>query len=164
MSDTDLPVHFKQITAANVLDVCRLSLTLSEPQRSIVTDNSVSIAQGHCSANAWMRAIYAGETLVGFVMLHFGSDFDDGIDCDGVFLWRLMIAEEHQGKGYGKQAIQRLTRFLQKQGYQELYTCYGLGEGSPEHFYKKLGFVETGDGYGDEPEVVLRFLPPTEVV
>ena len=108
-----------------------------------------------------MRGIYAADELVGFVMLHFGSDFDDGIDCDGVFLWRLMIAEQHQGKGYGKKTIQRLVRYLQSQGYQELYTSYQTGDGSPEGFYKGLGFVKTGDYYGDEPEVVLRF-PPKE--
>ena len=37
-----------------------------------------------------------------------------------------------------------------------LYTCYGQGEGSPEGFYRKLGFTPTGGHYGDEIELVLN--------
>jgi diamine N-acetyltransferase len=37
-----------------------------------------------------------------------------------------------------------------------MYTSYSEGEGSPEGFYKKLGFVPTGDHYGEEIEVVYR--------
>lgn len=92
-------------------------------------------------------------------MLHFGSDYEDGIDCDGAFLWRLMIAGPHQGKGYGKQAMMKLTRTLRGFGFRELFTSCEQGDGSPEGFYRKLGFVETGDHYGEEIELVLRLLP-----
>ncbi|MEJ2449023.1 MAG: GNAT family N-acetyltransferase, partial [Anaerolineales bacterium] len=119
-------------------------------------DNALSIAQAHCSENAWLRAIYAGDTLVGFIMLHIGSDWADGIDCPGIYLWRLMIGYPYQGKGYGKEAINILIKHLRSLGINELYTSYVLGEGSPESFYRKLGFVPTGDHYGDEPEVILR--------
>lgn len=149
-------VHFKRITAENVLQVCRLTDTLSPVQRGAVADNAVSIAQGHCSDQTWMRAIYASEALVGFLMLHIGSNWADGIDCPGVFLWRLMIAGPHQGKGYGAAAIRILISHCRSLGVPEIYTSYALGEGSPEAFYRKLGFVPTGDHYGDEPEVVLR--------
>lgn len=37
------------------------------------------IAQAHCSENAWLRAIYADDTPIGFIMLHIGSDYDDEI-------------------------------------------------------------------------------------
>jgi diamine N-acetyltransferase len=104
-----------------------------------------------------MRAIYAGEELVGFLMLHIGSNWADGIDCPGVYLWRLMIAGPHQGKGYGEAAMRVLFAHCRSLGIPEIYTSYHLGEGSPEGFYRKLGFVPTGDHYGDEPEVVLRF-------
>jgi diamine N-acetyltransferase len=123
----------------------------------MVTDNAISIAQAHCSENAWMRAIYADNELVGFIMLHTGSDYDDGIDCAGVFLWRFMIAGPYQGKQYGRQAIERLLAHLRAQGIPELYTCCGLGEQSPEEFYKHLGFTPTGEMYGDEIELVLKF-------
>lgn len=149
-------IHFERITAQNVLAVCRLSDTLPPDQRAVVTDNAVSIAQAHCSENAWMRAIYADQDLVGFILLHIGSDWADGIDCPGVFLWRLMVAYEHQGKGYGGAAIQHLIAHLRSLGVRELYTSYHPGEGSPEGFYRTLGFEPTGEFYGDEPEVKLK--------
>lgn len=91
------PVHFERIDAKSVLDICNLSQTLSPQQRKMVADNAVSIAQAYCSENAWLRAIYAGDVPIGLIMLHIGSDYADGIDCPGVYLWRLMIAGPYQG-------------------------------------------------------------------
>jgi len=150
-------VHFKRINASNVLTICDLSQTLSTQQRKMVADNAVSIAQAHCSENAWLRAIYTGDIPIGLLMLHIGSDYDDGVDCPGVFLWRLMIAGPYQGKGYGTAAMDLLFKHLKALGIPAIYTSYGLGEGSPEGFYRKLGFVPTGDHYGEEIEGMLRF-------
>lgn len=155
MKTTAPDVHFQRITAKNVLAVCQLSETLTPQQRKMVADNAISIAQAHCSENAWMRAIYASDTLIGFVLLHTGSDYEDGIDCPGVFLWRFMIAGPHQGKRFGRQAMQRLLAHLKAQGIPELYTSCGQGEASPEGFYRRLGFLPTGEMYGDEIELKL---------
>ena len=153
----DAEVTLRRISARTVGDICDLSQTLSEEQRDKVANNAISIAQAHFSENAWFRAIYAGDTPVGFIMLHIGADHDDGIDCPGVFLWRLMIAGPHQGKGFGEKAIALVVRDLKARGIGELYTSYGLGAASPEGFYKRLGFKETGGMYDDEVEVMLKF-------
>jgi diamine N-acetyltransferase len=148
-------VHFERITAGNVLKICQLSETLSPEQRRNVADNAISIAQGHCSEQAWMRAIYADEIPIGFIMLHFGSDWADGIDCPGVFLWRLMIGGAYQGQGYGEAAMKLLINHLREMGVPKLYTSFNPGAEGPGLFYQKLGFVSTGEFYGDEPENVL---------
>jgi diamine N-acetyltransferase len=150
-------IHFRRITARTVLEVCRLSTTLTPTQRRMVADNSVSIAQAHFSENAWLRAIHLGKTPIGFIMMHFGSDYDDGIDCPGAYLWRLMIARPHQRKGYGRQALDFLVQHLRAQGRRELYTSFHTGRGSPEGFYRAYGFEPTGGRYGDEPELVFKF-------
>lgn len=155
-AESNPDVHFKRISASSVRAVCALSQTLSPAQRRMVAHNGDSIAEAHYSENAWVRAICADDELVGFIMLHVGSDYDDGIDCPGVFLWRFMIAGPHQGRGYGRMAVQRLLTQLRALGIPELYTSCGSGEASPEGFYRKLGFVPTGDWYGDEKELVLR--------
>ncbi len=149
-------VHFVRLSAKNVLDICNLSDTLINEQCNFVADNARSIAQAHFSDQVWMRAIYEEETPVGFIMLHLGSNWDDGIDCPGVFLWRFMIAGPFQDKGYGKAAINLLVAHLRDFGIPELYTSYHLGEGGPETFYRQLGFLPTGEYYGEEPEVVLK--------
>jgi diamine N-acetyltransferase len=144
----------ERITARTVEQICELSETLTPQQRKMVADNADSIALAHFSENAWMRAIYADDTPVGFVLLHIGSDYADGIDCPGVFLWRFMIAGPFQRKGYGRQAMEFLFAHLKALGVPELYASHGLGEASPEGFYRKLGFVPTGGMYGDEVKVV----------
>jgi diamine N-acetyltransferase len=149
-------IHFMRITPQTLDQVCKLSDTLSPAQRRMVADNVHSIAEAHFSENAWMRAIYADETLIGFIMTHTGSDYEDGIDCPGVFLWRLMIAGSYQGKGYGKRALNKLIQHLKAMGIPLLFTSCGQDEGSPEGFYRKLGFMPTGDHYGDEIELVLK--------
>lgn len=149
-------IHFERITAKTVLDICQLSETLSPNQRQSVADNAVSIAQGHFSEHAWMRAIYADDESIGFIMLHFGSDWADGIDCPGVFLWRFMISGVYQGKGYGAAAMKHLVQHLRAMGIPELYTSFHPGTEGPGRFYEKLGFLPTGEFYGDESEVVLK--------
>jgi len=151
-------IHFERIKSSNVSDVCELSDTLTSVQRRMVADNARSIAQAHCSENCWMRAIYADKVLVGFILMHFGSDFEDGIDCPGAFLWRFMISLPFQGKGYGKKALLRLIQELKTKGYKELFTSCGQGEASPEGFYKDFGFMPTGEFYDDEIELIISFL------
>ncbi|MDZ3833516.1 MAG: GNAT family N-acetyltransferase [Sphingopyxis sp.] len=153
----DAEISFRRITALNVCDVCDLSRTLSAEQRGVVADNGTSIAEGFCSQNAWFRAIHADETLIGFVMLHKGYDWDDGIECPGVYLWRFMIAGPFQKRGYGRRAIAMIIEHLKVEGWHELYTSFGLGAGSPQDFYLGMGFELTGDTYDEELEAVLRF-------
>ncbi|WP_395447165.1 GNAT family N-acetyltransferase [Aminobacter sp. UC22_36] len=149
-------VSLRRITAQTVSDVCDLSETLSEAQRNKVADNAMSIAEAHFSENAWFRAVYADDTPIGFIMLHIGSDYDV-IDCPGAFLWRFMIAGPFQRMGFGEQAIVLVVREMKARGFTELFTSYGLGEASPEGFYKRLGFAATGESYDDEVEAVLKF-------
>jgi diamine N-acetyltransferase len=66
-----------------------------------------------------------------------------------------MIAEPYHGRGYGRQAIQRLVEYVKtRPGAKELVVSCGQGEGSPEGFYLKQGFVPTGEIL--EGEIVLR--------
>lgn len=148
-------IHFMRITVTTMNQVCDLSNTLSELHRHMVAPNVRSIAEAHFSPSAWMRAIYADDTPIGFIMTHTGSDYEDGIDCPGVFLWRFMIATSYQGKGYGRKALEKLILHLKSMGVPLLFTSCGQGEGSPEGFYRKLGFKPTGGTYDHEIELVL---------
>jgi diamine N-acetyltransferase len=71
------------------------------------------------------------------------------------FLWRFMIGEPFHGRGFGREAIARLVEYVRtRPGAKELLVSCGQGEGSPEGFYQKLGFVHTSDVMGHE--VVLK--------
>lgn len=138
-------VSLREITAETVREICNLSNTLTPPRKFMVAPNAVSIAQAHFSENAWFRAIYAGETPVGFLMLYDDSEKGE------YFLWRLMIAGPHHGKGFGRQAIELLVDHVRtRPGATVLGTSCGQGPGSPEGFYRKLGFERNGEIYGQE--------------
>lgn len=143
----DAPVSLREITAETVRAICALSV--APDQQHFVAPNAVSIAEAHFSPVAWFRAIYAGETPVGFVML---SDDDKAPEY---FLWRLMIAAEQQGKGYGRRAMEQLIAYVKtRPNATELLVSYVPGDGCPRDFYRGLGFEDTGRTEGDE--VVLR--------
>jgi diamine N-acetyltransferase len=143
MSDVTL----REITGDTVRAVC--ALEVAPEQRGFVAPNAVSIAQAHFEPKAWFRAIYAGEEPVGFVMLSEDTEMPE------YYLWRFMVAAEHQGKGYGKRALDLLVeRVRSLPGATELLSSYVRGEAGPRDFYLRYGFEETGGV--EEGEHVIR--------
>lgn len=139
------PVTLEKITDDSMLGICMLSDTLRPPQAYMVAPNVMSLAQAHFNEHAWFRAIYAGKAPVGFLMI-----VDDD-QTPEYFLWRFMIASFFQGRGYGRGAIERLVEYVRtRPGAKELGVSCGVGEGSPEGFYRQVGFVPTGEMEGDE--------------
>ena len=56
-----------------------------------------------------------------------------------------MIDKEHQGKGYGKEALKQGITYLTEQfGAKEIYTGVSLGNEAAKGLYKSIGFTETG--------------------
>jgi diamine N-acetyltransferase len=79
---------------------------------------------------------------------------DDGL-VGPYFLWRLLIDRRHQRRGYGVAALDAVVEYLRdRPGADALYTSAGQGEGTPQPFYERYGFVPTGAIVDDE--VVLR--------
>jgi len=140
-------VSLREITKKTVRTIIDLKVT--EGQNNFVAPNAVSIAQAYFEPNAWFRAIYADEEPVGFIML-----YDDG-DKPEYFLWRLMVAADHQRKGYGRRAVELLIDYVRSRpNAKELLTSFVPKPGGPEPFYRSFGFVDTGEV--DNGEVVIR--------
>jgi diamine N-acetyltransferase len=140
-------VSLREITADTVREICRLRV--APGQEGFVAPVAESIAEAHFSPLAWFRAVYAGDTPVGFVML------EDDPASRQYFLWRLLIDAGHQGKGYGRAAVELLCDHVRtRPGATELLTSWVPGEAGPAGFYGKLGFELTGEV--DKDEVVAR--------
>jgi len=144
-------VTLREVTRDTVDEVLALDVAASQAGR-FVASNAKSIAQAHFYPdNAWFRAIYAGEVLVGFVML-----WDDAAAHD-YELWRFMIDGRYQGSGYGRQALELLIEHVRtRPGATALLTGAFPGEGSPIAFYEKLGFVLTGETDEEDGELIMR--------
>ena len=72
------------------------------------------------------------------------------------YLWRLLIDERHQRKGYGTAALDLVVEYFRgRPGVDVMWTSAGEGDGSPIPFYERYGFERTGDIVFDD-EVLLR--------
>ncbi|WP_217899305.1 GNAT family N-acetyltransferase [Blastococcus mobilis] len=134
------------MTAENVRAVC--DLRVAAGQESFVAPDAVSLAEAYVHEQAWCRAAYAGDDLVGFVMLH------DTARDQGYMLWRLMVDARFQGRGYGRQVVDQVLAYVRtRPGATRLSVGAHQGVGGPGPFYESLGFVPTGEVIGGE-EVV----------
>lgn len=141
-----MAVELTEITADNLGDV--YDLAVGPGQSEFVASNPWSLAQAYAERDiAWARAIVVDGTVVGFMMLQFDPDDDDGRPFQ---LWRLMIAADHQGKGYGRAAVLLGVEECRRRKATELFTSWVLGDGGPEGFYLGLGFEPTGEWDDDE--------------
>jgi diamine N-acetyltransferase len=148
VSDAATDVTLREVTKKSLFDILRLKV--APEQARFVAPNAVSIAEAHFSPDvAWFRAIYSGETPVGFVMLEADEPKAH------YFLWRFMIDARYQGRGIGQRAIELVIEHVRtRPGAAVLVTSCVPGDGGPGPFYEKLGFVYTGAE--DEGELVMR--------
>jgi diamine N-acetyltransferase len=61
------------------------------------------------------------------------------------YLWRFMIDRRHQGKGYGRAALEQVFALLKARGLTTLSASVVRGEHSPLGFYLSIGFIEANE-------------------
>ena len=146
-------VSLREITDEN-RDAVR-ALRVGQGQERFVSSVVESLEEAAATPEAapWYRAVYADEEPVGFVMLSWNVTPAPGI-LGPYFLWRLLIDEHHQRRGFGREALVQIVDLVRADGATELLTSYHSGEGEPWPFYQRFGFEPTG--HVDEGEVVLR--------
>ena len=99
-------VSLREVTRETLRSVCKLDAGDGATQ---VAPNAVSIAEASFYDEAWFRAIYDDDALVGFVMLY-DPTLAEKADEPDFFLWRLMIDKTHQRKGLGHVAVKYIDR------------------------------------------------------
>jgi diamine N-acetyltransferase len=121
---------------------------------SSVTD-SLAEAERYADANPLIFGLYDRETPVGFVMI---ADEVDDPDFIAHFLWKLLIDERFQRRGFGTAALDLVAAYFRSKGVPTMWTSAGEGEGSPIPFYERYGFVRDGVHEDDDGsrEIMLR--------
>jgi diamine N-acetyltransferase len=143
-------VSLRELTAETMREICRLEVR--EDQRDFVAPNVFSIAQAYFESRTWLRGVYVGDTPVGFAMLY------ENPDGGQYFLWRFMIDAQHQGKGYGRAALDLVVDHVRGlPDATELRLSYVEGDASPRGFYRAYGFAETGEREHGEIVMSLAF-------
>ncbi len=134
------------------------ALKVKEHQNGFVADNVGSLAQALFHEEARPLGCYAGELAVGFVMLSV-EDVGKGI----LWVWRFMIGAEHQGKGFGRQAIAAVVNHARSmEGVERIHLSHVQKPGHPGPFYESVGFTYTGEVEHEEL-IMSRDLTPLEV-
>ena len=158
-------LHLQPIDSQNVEAI--LALSVREEQRDFVASNTDSIIEAYIAithnGDAFPFGIFDGDVPVGFLMIGYGVD-DCWQDAPAIArgnynLWRLMIDQKHQGRGYGRAALQLALDFIRTQpcGPAEwVWLSYEPQNAAARALYHSFGFEETGAWDGEEVIAVRR--------
>ena len=135
-------IDFREITADDVNDL--IDLSVRDDQGHLVAPNAVTIAQAHYRPHAWVRGLWSGDHAVGLMAIIDLSEPDDDDPENAAYLWRLMIDADHQGKGYGRQAIDHAFEQARRWRRDTLCLHVAEGEGNALSLYRQFGLEPTG--------------------
>ena len=143
-------ITLKKIDEFNFIDC--FNLKLAEDQEKFVSHPIRSLAQAYVYYHQCTPfGIYAGNTMVGYVMVIY--DYD----ANTYNLWHLMIDRRFQHRGYGKQAVTACLNYIRQMpfgsGNTILLTCHEQNAAALA-LYKSAGFQETGNR--DEEEIEMK--------
>ena len=158
-------LRLEKINSKNVWEIIKLKV--SKDQQDYVAPNDLSIIEAYttimANGHVYTFGVYDEDTPVGFVMIGYDVDDDwtDGpeISKGNYNLWRLMIDEKQQKKGYGRQVIQLALDFIRTYPCGPAEYCYLSYEPENEvakKLYHSFGFVENGQMDDDEVVAVLK--------
>ncbi|MFC4057019.1 GNAT family N-acetyltransferase [Planomonospora corallina] len=144
-------LRLEKLTPENVRAAC--DMRLRPGQERFVAPVAQSLAEAYVHPDiAWPRLIVDGDELVGFLMLFLDvrllpTDPEDHLRSG---LWRLAIAADRQGRGYGGFAVRAACEELRGRGQKRITVTWKPDDDGPEPFYLKLGFRRTGEMSDDE--------------
>lgn len=144
-------LHLETITKDNWIKA--ISLRVREDQEKFVASNAVSLAQLNFLNDFHAKGIYLGEEMIGFAL--YGMDEDD----HEYWIYRMMIDQKHQGKGYGKEAIKLVIddiKMIKEDRHKTITLSYEPTNEHAKRVYEKVGFKEI-DGLMISDEQVSRF-------
>lgn len=122
-----------------------IDLKVRDDQTEFVASNLYSIAEAQFYPGTVCRAVYADETMIGFLMYGPDAGYSPANERDAAYaIVRLMIDQAHQGKGYGyaamEAAIDEITAMAQ---CRYIYLSFTPENSRAERMYRRLGFLPT---------------------
>lgn len=136
-----------------------IQLKVAEEQRNFVADNTSSIVHAYLELEKGcmipLAYVIMNDTeAIGFIMMAYCKpDGSVPEEKNEYCIWRFMIDEKYQGKGYGKASLNQALDILRTYpiGYAETVALYVEAENiKATNLYKSLGFAETGEMIDNE--------------
>ena len=137
-------IELREITDANRHAVVAIHAGPAEGRFVSSVADSIEEAAETPEGHPWYRAVYLRGEPVGFVMLSWDVTPQPPAIIGPWFLWKLIVDERHQGRGIGRAVVDEVVRLIRAEGATVLLTSHVVGEGGPDGFYERLGFVPTG--------------------
>ncbi len=151
MSQNTTEVSLREVTPENFDAI--ISMKVRDDQKHFVASNVYSLAEARVFPQRFPMAIYAGETPVGSLMSAIWEERQQH------WIFRLMIAAEHQGRGYGRAAMRLLIERMRAiPGCRQIYISYEPENDAARKLYASLGFSITGEMVSNE-EVACLDIP-----
>ena len=137
-----MTITFREITSDNYSQVLNLKITPEQEAAKFVSPVVRSLADAWFYREegiAYPKAVYADEDLVGFIMYELDTEEQQ------VFIWRFLIDQRYQGKGYGRQTIEVVMEMAKEQAQiTKVVADYVDGNEPMKKILLDLGFEETG--------------------
>jgi diamine N-acetyltransferase len=141
-------IEFRPITPENYQECIKLSVF--ESQRTYVATNQRSLADAYVYRDIVLPyALFADEVMVGFLMM-----IPDPKELETMWIWRLMIDQRYQHRGYGKAAMMKaIADTKNTQRFKSIKLDFVPTNLEGKTLYENLGFTPTGEI--DDGEVVM---------
>ncbi len=130
-------IELRPLTRRNWRDCARLKL--APGQERLVAPNIASIAESKFELHYEPRAVYADGEMVGFLM--YCPEGDGGL----YWIFRLMTARDHQGRGVGTRALQLALAEIADRGGRRVRISHIPDNAVASKLYRRLGFRSTGE-------------------
>jgi diamine N-acetyltransferase len=152
-------VTLREITDGNREIVVALRVAPQQERFVGSVQDALDLAGEYPHAKPWYRAVYVGDEPVGFVMVSWNVEPQPPEIIGPWFLWKLLIDERHQGRGYGFEVVRQVAALVRAAGATELLTSYVPEDSGPAGFYQRLGFTPTGE-FDNNGEPIVRLALP----
>ena len=135
-------IELKLVDESSFQAVLDLKISAADEAARFVAPNVRSLADAWLyreNGDVFPTAIYWDGEVVGFLLLEMDKEEAE------YFIWRIMIGQQYQGRGYGRKALEALIEQARADAdCDHLAADYVQGNDKMKHLLTSLGFEETG--------------------
>ena len=147
-------IELRPLSDANKEECFRLKVSEAQAENIASNAGSFEAAKEHPDV-ARPFVIYADGIAVGFTMFAFDLKCED--PNDRYWLWRFMIDEKYQGRGYGKEALNNIVTYFKENGATNIRLSTKASNVNAIRLYESVGFRSTGEVIDGETVFELKW-------